>query len=190
MTNTRSSIARSLSVKSSAQRWFISLSLPLVLLAMMLTPQANASLANKTATPPKETVERINAIQRDLTSIRQQAMQSNPELAAQAKQLEQAFEQKAKDIGYDPEAFVTQAQEIQTKIQTEQLSKEERSELIQSFIDAKNKMAEQRQQMISDKQLMGMQEKLQQETLIAMKDQDPNTEALVKELNTLVEQIQ
>lgn len=190
MTNTRSRIARSLSVKSSAQRWFISLSLPLVMLAMMLTPQANASMANQQATPAKETVERINAIQRDLTSIRQQAMHSNPDLAAQAKQLDQAFEKKAKEIGYDPEAFVTQAQEIQTKIQTEALSEEERSELIQTFIAAKKKMAEQRQQLTSDKQLMGMQEKLQQETLVAMKDQDPKTEALVKELRTLVEQIQ
>ncbi len=80
----------------SMKSWFIKMSLPLVLLSMMLlAPQVNAS--NVTANSPsaqKETVNRINAIQRDLTSIRQQTLQENPQLAEQAKQLEGEFQKK------------------------------------------------------------------------------------------------
>ncbi|MCW8327777.1 hypothetical protein MD588_03070 [Photobacterium sp. SDRW27] len=176
----------------SLKNWFIKMSLPLALLSMMLLgPQANASgIATDSIANQKETVNRINAIQRDLTSIRQQTLQANPELAEQSKELEAKFQQKAEEVGYDPETFITKAQEIQEQVKDTSLSEEQRSELIKEFAAAKQKMAEQRQAIISDKELMAMQEKLQQETMVAMKAHDPKTEKLVEELNTLVETIQ
>ncbi|MGF1716628.1 hypothetical protein L4D08_17325 [Photobacterium chitinilyticum] len=176
----------------SMKSWFIKMSLPLVLLSMMLlAPQVNAS--NVTANSPsaqKETVNRINAIQRDLTSIRQQTLQENPELAEQAKQLEGEFKKKADEIGYEPEEFIAKAQEIQEQVKDASLSEEERSELITEFAAAKQKMAEQRQAIIADKELMAMQDQLQKDMLIAMKAQDPKTEQLVEELSSLVKAIQ
>lgn len=172
--------------------WFIKMSLPLVLLSMMLlAPQVNASnISADSLSTQKETVNRINAIQRDLTSIRQQTLQAKPELAQQAKELESEFQKKADEVGYEPEVFLAKAQEIQEQVKDTSISEEERSELIKEFAAAKQKMAEQRQAIIADKDLMAMQNKLQEDTLVAMKAQDPKTEQLVEELNTLVKAIQ
>jgi len=176
----------------SMKSWFVKMSLPLVFLSMiLLAPQVDASgIAADSTAVQQDTVNRINSIQRDLTSIRQQTLQANPELAEQSKQLESKFQQKADEIGYAPEEFIAKAQEIQKQVQDASLSEEKRSELIKEFASAKQTMAEQRQAIMADKELMGMQEKLQQDTFTAMKAQDPKTEQLVEELNNLVETIQ
>ncbi|MGF1760289.1 hypothetical protein L4D76_20650 [Photobacterium sagamiensis] len=176
----------------SMKSWFVKMSLPLVFLSMiLLAPQVNASgIAADSIVAQRDTVNRINSIQRDLTSIRQQTLQANPDLAEQSKQLESKFQQKADEIGYAPEEFIAKAQEIQEQVQDTSLSEEKRSELIKEFTAAKQTMAEQRQAIMADKDLMGMQEKLQQDTFAAMKAQDPKTEQLVDELNNLIETIQ
>lgn len=176
----------------ATKNWFIKLSLPLLLLtAMVLAPYANASAVSADSNrAQRDTANRIHAIQRDLTSIRQQALQANPELMAQSKELEQKFQQKAEEVGYEPDKFIAKAKEIQEQVQSQTLSTEERGELIKEFAAAKKKMAEQRQAIIADKELMAMQGKLQQDTMVAMQAYDPNTKKLVEELNRLVETIQ
>ncbi|PSW21328.1 hypothetical protein C9I98_05150 [Photobacterium sanctipauli] len=188
MQNTQARVAQpsSLAVK------FAKYSLPLMLVAMFaLAPKANASdAATETVANQQETTHRINSIQRDLTSIRQQTLQSNPDLVEQAKAFETAYQKKAEEIGYDPNAFITKAQEIQTKVRDEATSEEERSKLIQEFADAKKAMAMQRESILADEELMAMQEKLQKDTFAAMKEQNPDTEKLVTELNELLTSLQ
>lgn len=176
----------------TTKNWFIKLSLPLLLLtAMVITPYSHASAVSADSSlAQRDTANRIHAIQRDLTSIRQQTLQANPELMAQSKQLEEKFQQKAEEVGYEPDKFITKAKEIQKQVQDKSLSTEERSELIKEFTDAKQELAEQRKAIIADKELMAMQDKLQQDTIMAMKAYDPNTEKLVEELNQLIKAIQ
>ncbi|WP_064603334.1 hypothetical protein [Photobacterium sp. J15] len=178
--------------QSASKHWFIKMSLPLLFItAMVLAPFANASAISADASrEQRDTVNRINAIQRDLTSIRQQTLQANPELITQSKELEAKFEQKAKEVGYEPDEFINKAQEIQELVKDSSLTEKERSELIKEFTAAKQKMAEQRQAIIADKELMTMQEQLQQDMMMAMQEQDPNTEKLVDELNRLIRTIQ
>ncbi|MGF1681856.1 hypothetical protein [Photobacterium minamisatsumaniensis] len=188
MQNTKTRLAQS----PNLARTFAKYSLPLMFLAMFsLAPKVNASdVATETVASQQEATQRINAIQRDLTSIRQQTMQSNPELVEQAKAFEQAYQKKADEIGYDPNTFIEKAQEIQVKVRDEATSEEERSALIKEFADAKKAMAMQRESILSDEELMGMQEKLQKDTFVAMKKNNADTETLIKELNTLIETLQ
>ncbi|WP_299015404.1 hypothetical protein [uncultured Photobacterium sp.] len=178
--------------QSASKHWFIKMSLPLLLLtAMILAPYANASaISADSSRAQRDTANRIHAIQRDLTSIRQQALQANPELIAQSKKLEEKFQQKAEEIGYEPGEFITKAQEIQQQVQDQSLSEKERSELIKEFTVAKQKMTQQRRAIIADKELMAMQDQLQQDMVMAMQAHDPKTEKLIDELNRLIEAIQ
>ena len=173
----------------ATKSWFITLSMPLLFLtAMLLTSHANASAVSADSSQvQRDAANRIHAIQRDLTSIRQLTLQANPELMAQAKELEEKFQQKAEEVGYEPDEFIAKAKEIQEQVQDPSLTTEERRQLIKEFAAAKQKMARQREAIIADKELMAMQDKLQQETMMAMQAYDPNTEKLVEELNKLIE---
>ncbi|PSU34313.1 hypothetical protein [Photobacterium lutimaris] len=166
--------------------------LPLMLVTMFaFSPASKASdVATDTVANQKEATYRINAIQRDLTSIRQQTLQSNPGLVEQAKAFEAAYQEKAKEVGYNPDEFISQAQEIQNKVRNAETSEEEREALIKEFAAAKRQLAEQRESILSDATLMAMQEKLQADTFAAMKTSNPETENLMKELNTLLESLQ
>ncbi|MCQ1058485.1 hypothetical protein ACQKPX_02555 [Photobacterium sp. DNB23_23_1] len=166
--------------------------LPLMLVTMFaFNPAAKASdAATDTIASQKEVTHRINAIQRDLTSIRQQTLQSNPELVEQAKAFEAAYQEKAEEVGYNPDEFISQAQDIQDKVRNAETSEEEREALIKEFAAAKRQLAEQRESILSDETLMAMQEKLQADTFAAMNTNNPETETLMKELNTLLESLQ
>ncbi|AJR08937.1 hypothetical protein C9J03_06135 [Photobacterium gaetbulicola] len=165
--------------------------LPLMLVTLFaFSPASKASdAATDTVANQKEVTHRINAIQRDLASIRQQTLQANPELIEQAKAFETAYQAKAKEIGYNPDEFINQAQEIQDKVRNAETSEEEREALIKEFAAAKRQLAEQRESLLADESLMAMQEKLQSDTYAAMKAFDPKTERLVDELNTLLESL-
>ncbi|MBV1843595.1 hypothetical protein [Photobacterium ganghwense] len=171
------------------------LSLPVMLAALFtLTQPVQASETTDNvasqAAATKATTQRINAIQRDLTSIRQQALKANPELVEQAKAFESAYKEKAQEIGYNPEEFIAQAQELQVKIRDEGLSEQERSDLLHDFAKAKQTLAKQRQTLLEDESLMALQNELQNNTLTAMKNHNPKTEELVSELNQLIESLQ
>lgn len=171
------------------------LSLPVMLAAFFtLTQPVQASETTDNvasqAAATKATTQRINAIQRDLTSIRQQALKANPELVEQAKAFESAYKEKAQEIGYNPEEFIAQAQELQVKIRDEGLSEQERSDLLHEFAKAKQTLAKQRQTLLEDESLMALQNELQNNTLTAMKNHNPKTEELVSELNQLIESLQ
>ena len=89
-----------------------------------------------------------------------------------------------------PDEFINQAQGIQDKVRNAETSEEERETLIKEFAAAKRQLAEQRESILSDEKLMAMQEKLQADTFAAMKTSNPETEELLKELNTLLESLQ
>ena len=166
--------------------------LPLLLMTLFaFSPITKASdVATDSVASQKEITYRINAIQRDLTSIRQQTLQANPALVEQAKAFEAAYQQKAEEIGYDPEEFITKAKAIQDQVRNVETSEEERENLIREFAAAKRQLAGQREQILADQSLMAMQEKLQADTFAAMKTLNPETQALIEELNKLLATIQ
>ncbi|MGF1723722.1 hypothetical protein [Photobacterium nomapromontoriensis] len=173
-------------------------SLPLLMAAVVtMAPHVQASNTTTTSTPAtsaasasitahNQTAYRINAIQRDLTSIRQHALQTHPELVTQTKAFEAAYKKKATDVGYNPESFVNKAHELQSKVQDQALSEKERNALIKEFAAAKQELAKQRERILSDKQLIAMQTQLQNDTLAAMQAYDPKTETLITELAQLL----
>ncbi|MGF1687032.1 hypothetical protein L4C36_10090 [Photobacterium japonica] len=138
----------------------------------------------------KAAVHKINAIQRDLTSIRQQALKSHPELVKQAKALETTYKQKAEDIGYNPDAFVAKAETLQEQLRATNMPEEERNALVKEFAAAKQQLAKQRQTLITDPTLVTLQQNLQHDTLAAMKASDPKTDELLNELKHLLETVQ
>ncbi|WP_053062387.1 hypothetical protein [Photobacterium aquae] len=177
-----------LSALPSMAQQFMKYSLPLMLAALFaIAPQVRASdAATDTVANQKETIYRINTLQRDLSSIRQQTLKAHPELTAQAKAFELAYHQKAEQVGYNPDEFIAKAKELQTALRNDKLSEEERSSMIRDFAAAKQAMADKREAIIADKALTEMQDKLMADTYAAMKEFDPKTESLTKELNELL----
>ncbi|GHA36175.1 hypothetical protein ACFFLZ_23075 [Photobacterium aphoticum] len=145
--------------------------------------------AKAEALAKKATIHKINAIQRDLTSIRQQALKQHPELVKQAKALETTYKQKAEEIGYNPDAFVAKAEALQKELRKTNMPEEERNKLVKEFAAAKQQLAHQRQVLISDPTLVSLQKSLQQDTIAAMKASDPKTEALLTELQQLIDSV-
>ncbi|CAG19904.1 hypothetical protein [Photobacterium profundum] len=168
---------------------FAKLLLSFSILGFIASVQVNASeVMASPAVEQQKLANRIGTIQQELSEIRAQTMQSNPVLVEQVKTFEAAFEKKAKEVNYQPEAFLKTAQEIQQQVRDENTTDEQRAELIKSFAKEKQALAKQRESIMADPELSKLEIALQKDTLSAMKKQDPKTETLLKELDTLFTQ--
>jgi hypothetical protein len=168
---------------------FAKLLLSFSILGFIASVQVNASeVMASPAVEQQKLANRIGVIQQELADIRAQTMQSNPALVEQVKTFETTFETKAKEVDYQPEAFLKRAQEIQQQVRDENTTDEQRAELIKTFAKEKQALAKQRESIMADPELSKLEISLQKDTLAAMKKHDPKTETLLKELDTLFTQ--
>ncbi|OAN17703.1 hypothetical protein A3K86_01935 [Photobacterium jeanii] len=132
---------------------------------------------------------KVGEIQQELAAIKREALQANPELQKQQLEFERAFENKANQLGYDPDAFLVRAKEIQSEIRSADIKQEKQQALIKEFNDAKAELAEQRHAIMSDPELNKMESSLRLATINAMTKQDPKTKALFDDLDRLIQQM-
>jgi hypothetical protein len=130
-------------------------------------------------------------VRMQLGQIEQKAIAGDKKLQAQRQQFEQHLMQAMQTIGYDPEGDSKQLDQIKQDIDSGKLSDEEKSAEIQKFQSIRaHLMQGQMAVMQEDKSLQEENHKLSEATIAAMKKQDPHTDALLKRLKQINQELQ
>lgn len=138
----------------------------------------------------QELVQTYQKTVKKLQAIRDEAVTANPSLQEQSQAYEDQVEQAVNDSGYDIEAGREKLKEMGGRFQDEDLSQEERQELAAKFQAERRKMQQAQQQAMQREEVVAAGRKLQEDILTAMKEQDPQTEALMQRLRDLRAKLQ
>lgn len=134
--------------------------------------------------------QQIRAIQNKLTQIEQAALEANPELKEKRKELESMVQENMEEEGHNPEKDVERLKEIQKKAQSGDMDEEERKALSKEFQEKRQSLAGAQQKAMQDEEIQKAQEELNEQTLEAMKEEDPETEELISKMRQLSAQMQ
>ncbi|MEZ8741639.1 hypothetical protein AB6E21_16525 [Photobacterium swingsii] len=172
-------------------RFVKSICTALLIAASAISLQATASpVSTDSYTEQQRIANKVGVIQQELAAIKQETLQANPKLRQQQLEFEKAFEAKAEQVGYDPDAFMAKAKEIQDELRAAGTTQEQQAKLIKEFSHAKSVLAKQRETIMSDEALMDKEEDLRKATYIAMTKHDPKTKELFGNLDQLLKQMQ
>jgi len=165
------------------------LALPVAAGAQEAAPQA-APQAGQQKQKMQKIVQEYRQAAQKLQQIRQETIAENPELEEQREAFETQVQDAMSETGYDVEAGRTKMEKLGKRFQNEELSKEERQKLASEFQAERQKMQQAQQKVLQQEDIRKAGEKLQEDTLTAMKEQDPQTEELLQRMEKLRQQLQ
>lgn len=124
-------------------------------------------------------------IQQKLVQIQKATVEANPELAEQQQELQALIQEKMKANGHTPEKDMSRLKKIREQAQAEDMDKKERQSLAQEFQQTRQKLGNARREAMQDEEVQEKTEALQQDMIAAMKEQNPETEKLLKQMEAL-----
>ncbi|EPT9249672.1 hypothetical protein ACVTNF_001839 [Photobacterium damselae] len=169
----------------------VKLAAPIALACAFSVSAAPAATNSAPAKPQvsaqvQQAAQRVGQIQQELATIRNKTLKANPKLVKDIKTYETAFDNKAKALGYHPDQELKRLREIQTKARDQKTTDAQRKDLAKEFASIQKKLIKQRQTIMSDPAISKMEQQLEKNTITAMKKQDPKTDKLLKELDSLM----
>lgn len=120
-----------------------------------------------------------------LQKIHAQTLKNNPELQQQQQELMSMVQDAIEAQGYDIEAGKERVKNMTQKLQSGDLSKEERKALMQDFAAERRSLAKARAAALQQPEIQEASKQLQQDTLAAMKAENENVETLMQEMQQL-----
>lgn len=117
-----------------------------------------------------------------LKQIHDKTIKNNPQLAKEQDQFQETVQEAIKEQGYDVEAGQQRMQKMAKKLQSGDLSDQQRKQVMQKFQSERQKMVKARNAAMSQPEVQKQGEKLQQDTIAAMKKQNPKTTQLISEM--------
>ncbi|MDZ7781744.1 MAG: hypothetical protein U5K56_01945 [Halioglobus sp.] len=124
----------------------------------------------------------LEALNQQLTELRDKAIEANPELAEQRDALQSSLETGMKDAGYDMTEGRARIEELQGQMQSGELSAEEQQEKGQALRSEFADMREAQGAAMEDAEFKKRRQALNEDMIAAMKEVDPRAEALIQEL--------
>lgn len=132
---------------------------------------------------------RLQEIQQRLAEAQQKALDENPGLQSQREELEELVIQKMEEEGYDPNANMETLENAQSQIQNEDLSDEERQQMLQDARQAQQELQEAQQAAMQDEEVVEAQEAFQNDLMEAMREQEPETDQLIEEFRSIQQEM-
>lgn len=135
----------------------------------------------------------ISSYQQDAKKLKQihdKAVQKNPELAKEQKQFQDKVRDEIKNQGYDLDSGQERMQSIAKKLQSKDLNDKQRKQAMQKFQKERGQMMKARSAALSQPEVKKSGEQLQDDTISAMKKQNPKTKELIAEMKNLRKQMQ
>jgi len=120
-----------------------------------------------------------------LQQIHEETIKANPELAAQQQQFETRVKDAVEDEGYSVEKGQERTKEMRQKLQSGDLSDSEKQALVKDFQAERQEMAKARKAALQDPEIQQAGKELQKDTMAAMKQQDGQTDQLLKDMESL-----
>lgn len=125
-----------------------------------------------------------------LGKIRDATFTAHPDLVKQRDAFEKQVEKRMTANGYDTKANIQKLQDIATKLKAEDLDDAKKQALVKEFQQERQGLLSAQRKALAEPKVKKAGEKLQKETLSAMKKQDENTDKLLKRMADLRENLQ
>lgn len=166
-------------------------------LALPGTSLAQAAQGGGAAPAPSASQAKVQALAKDyqevaqkLAEIRETTYKANPELAEQRDAFQGMIEKRMQKNGYDADGKLEEMEGIASKLQEKDLDEAKKQELAQEFQQERQKMLNAQREVLAEPDVKKAGEKLQEDTLTAMKAQDKTTDSLLERMTRLRNDIQ
>lgn len=125
-----------------------------------------------------------------LKQIHDKAVKNNPQLSKEQNQFQSKVKNAIKQQGYDIQDGQDRMQSMAKKLQSGDLSDKQRKQIMQKFQNERQKMVKARNKALSKPDVKKSGEKLQNDTISAMKKQDPKTTQLISDMKSKRDKLQ
>jgi len=138
----------------------------------------------------KAMAQDYQAAAQELASIREATYKANPELAEQRDAFQSMIEERMEENGYDADDKLERMKEIASQLKAEDIEEAKKQQLVQEFQQERQKLLSAQQEALAESNVKEAGEKLQQDTLAAMKAQNKKTTSLLERLTRLRKDLQ
>ncbi len=151
--------------------------------------------AQKTLSPNKgqqevqQTIQKINNLQKNLKSIQDKVLEANPDLQEQKEELEAMIDEKMEQNLSQEGVDQNRMQQIRSKLSEKDLGNQKQQELQQEYQQQMQSYRKARMKTMQDEEVHKQREDLVQKIVAEMKEEDPKTEEMLQELQSLNEKM-
>lgn len=132
----------------------------------------------------------IQELGTELKEIQEAAMEANPALAAQRDDLITLVDTKLVEAGHDPATSRETIEDLQGQLQGGELPEEEQQAVSQQLRREVSTLQQAQNQVMQDQEVRTRQQSLNDDLIAAMEEQNPETEALIANLQQAQQQYQ
>lgn len=137
-----------------------------------------------------ETQMEFQQLQQRLAQIQEDAMDNNPDLQKQRDELLDLVMEKMEAEGYDPDAKIGTLENFQERMQEEDLSEDQRQELIAEAQSAQQRLQQAEQTAMQDEEVVAAYQDFQEAMITAMRNEDEEVEAISQRLQQIQMEMQ
>jgi multidrug efflux pump subunit AcrB len=130
------------------------------------------------------------ALQGRLSQIQQKTMEAHPELKKQEQEFVDLMMSKMNTSGKDTKAEMASIEALEQKLRNEDTPDSERQALMNEYREKAMALKTAQVEALKDPEVREAQKQLMDDTITAMKEQDPQTEKLMQEMKEKQEQMQ
>lgn len=121
---------------------------------------------------------------KQLKQIHDKTMKANPGLAKQQDQFQAQVKSAVEDHGYNVDQGQKRMQSMAKKLQAKDTSKDDKSKIMKKFQAERQKMMKARKAAMKDPKVQKAGEKLENDTITAMKKQNSKTDDLLSDMKS------
>lgn len=145
--------------------------------------------AQNTDGPSAERQE-LQSLQQSLASIREEAINQNPNLGDRQQSLEDRMMSRMRDEGVNPRADVKRLQDIASQLRGGDVAEEERAGLMEEYQSMRQSLLEARRTAMQDSGIQEDQVELQDDIVSAMSEIDDEVPDMIERFQSLRSEVQ
>ena len=134
--------------------------------------------------------QRMRAIAAKLQKAEEAALADNPDLADRRDAYQALLRDTMIEKGADPESSMKRLEEIRTEAQSGNVPAGEREALAKEFQQTRQSLVAARQAAMQDEEVAAARKAFREDLLTAMNEQNPDTPALIRELQRIRQAMQ
>ncbi|MDT8439867.1 MAG: hypothetical protein RQ729_12755 [Wenzhouxiangellaceae bacterium] len=158
--------------------------------AQSQSPHSAQTQANILIQQVQQLQQQIQEINRELAAIQQQAMAQNPELASQRDELMDLVDTKMADAGFDADASRDRLDSLRERIESDAATDEETTQLARQFREQQTRLQQAQSEAMQDEAVQSQLQSLNENLVVAMREQNAETDQLIDDLQQAREQYQ
>lgn len=162
----------------------------LLLLAALIVSVAVAQPGGQEQADPQALLQEVEQVQQQLLQIQDAAMTEHSELQQQAENLQRTLLEAMRENGFEPDASLARVDQLERQLQSEGSDRAQQQALANELRDEQRRLIAAEQQALESEQVKLVSDQFTQNLLQAMREQNPQTDALVTLLREKHAQLQ